>query len=75
MIDKPDAYTDSRTHSGTGIYMTAGVHCCDCWRFGEEQATLKQRIAIASDIVQASGTKGTPSYRAAEKFLAEQLGD
>jgi hypothetical protein len=71
--DTPNAYTDTRTHNGHGIYMTAGVHCCACWQLGEEDSVVKQKLVVASDIVQASGMKQTDTYRAAESFLADQL--
>lgn len=61
---------DCRTHSGTAINMTSGVHCCTCWQKGDVLDHDETLIRGAVDVLQSSGIKGDDVYKAASEYLA-----
>jgi hypothetical protein len=65
----PEVFTETRNGNGSAIYMTAGVHCCRCWAYGEELSVFKQNVVSAVDVLQTSGIKDSIAYKAAERFL------
>ena len=62
---------DCRTHSGTAINMTAGVHCCTCWQLGDRLDRDETLIRAAVDVLQSSGIKTDEAYKAAGEYLAK----
>jgi hypothetical protein len=61
---------DCRTHSGTAINMTSGVHCCACWQLGDKLDRDETLIRAAVDVLQSSGVKGEEAYKAASRYLS-----
>jgi hypothetical protein len=70
----PDHKLDCRTHTGTAVHLTAGVHCCACWQSSNDRDLEETKVRAAVDILQTSGIKGDAVSKAAADYLARTFG-